>query len=162
MAQTRAIDRHTGLPAIDSHSSMGTVDGGKPVALRSGPANISPLPDFSPNLVVDAIGGKFPPKGETRVRPTGGWSRRPLRPGELSKLYVLGPHREYFQVPNANLLNPPVTPRQLRAIAKLLHPGKRGGPVRPSCSRRSLSTVDARAGMPSATRMTLRCVRVTC
>jgi len=42
-------------------------------------------------------------------------------PRDLSRLYVLGPGRQYFEVPYANLLNPPVTLWELGAASKLLH-----------------------------------------
>ena len=42
-------------------------------------------------------------------------------PRDLSRLYVLGPEGQYFEVPYANLLNPPVTLWELEAASRRLH-----------------------------------------
>ena len=41
-------------------------------------------------------------------------------PRDLSRLYVLGPDRRYFEVPYSNLLNPPVTLWEVQAATRLL------------------------------------------
>jgi putative transposase len=41
-------------------------------------------------------------------------------PRNMSRLYVLGPDRQYYDVPYANLLHPPVTFWELRAASKVL------------------------------------------